>query len=125
TNIFAHTVEVGTEIVKAFRLSEFFDLDQIKRPALLKIDVQGGEYDVLLGSEELLPAFDWIYVECSEIELYEGQALRKDVQAWLEKRGYDVEAIGPTTIHRGELVQMDMLFARASADSAAYAPAHE
>ena len=41
----------------------------------------------LQGCEELLDRFDWVFVECSFIEPYEGQALADEVIAWLRERG--------------------------------------
>ncbi|MGI9493498.1 MAG: FkbM family methyltransferase [Geminicoccaceae bacterium] len=114
TSAFPGTDAVGQEIVKTCRLSDIISPSKIHRPAFLKIDVQGSEYDVLRGCEDLLSAFKWIYVECSETELYEGQALRPDIQAWLEARGFMIESIGPTAMIDGEAVQMDILFQRVS-----------
>ena len=50
-------------------------------------DEQGFELTALQGCEELLDRFEWVYAECSFIELYEGQALADEVIAWLRERG--------------------------------------
>ena len=47
----------------------------IARPALLKIDVQGYELEVLRGADDGLDRIDEILCECSFVELYSGQAL--------------------------------------------------
>ena len=49
--------------------------------------MQGFELTALQGCEELLDRFDWVFVECSFIEPYEGQALADEVIAWLRERG--------------------------------------
>ena len=54
---------------------------------LLKIDVQGFELEALEGCKELLPQFRWAYVECSYLDLYEGQSLAPAVIAFLESQG--------------------------------------
>ncbi|MFX8747328.1 FkbM family methyltransferase, partial [Acinetobacter baumannii] len=82
-------------------------------PALLKIDVQGGELDVLKGAESLLSSFAAIYVECSYVSLYEGQALASDVIAFLAERGFLIAGVFNQHEHwRIGPVQADFLFVR-------------
>ena len=57
-------------------------------PALLKIDVQGFELEVLRASRPLLGAFEHVYVEASFEVLYAGQALAGDVAAFLRAHGF-------------------------------------
>lgn len=66
---------VGSEWADVLPLTRFLDPHGIARPALLKIDVQGYEREVLDGAAPLLPHFDAVYVEVSFRELYAGQAL--------------------------------------------------
>lgn len=42
--------------------------ERIQRPCLLKVDVQGGELEVLNGAEVVLAQVDVAYVECSFVE---------------------------------------------------------
>ncbi len=63
------------------RLHDFIAAEKIVPSALLKLDVQGFELSALQGCEDLLQHFAWVYVECSFIELYEGQALADEVIA--------------------------------------------
>lgn len=49
------------------------------KPDLLWIDANGNEYDVLVGAEETLKHTRFVYVECSDRELYEGQKTSADV----------------------------------------------
>lgn len=83
-------------------------------PVLLKIDVQGFELEVLKGSRALLPLVDLVYVECSFVELYAGQALAPEIQAFLEVAGLTLAA-SHNAQHGadGTLLQEDRLFARA------------
>jgi len=69
------TSEVGIIPVEVDRLDHVLTAPDLVPPALLKIDVQGYEMEVLRGSEELLRSFDGIYLEGSYRELYEGQEL--------------------------------------------------
>jgi FkbM family methyltransferase len=107
------TAPAGTETISVRRLAEVLDGDAIVRPALLKIDVQGFELDVLQGSSDRLDLFDLILVECSFVELYRAQALATEVVSWLLARGFELRGVfnqhidptfGP--------VQADFLFAR-------------
>ncbi len=48
--------------------------NQIAGADLLWIDTQGAELDVLSGAKKLLESTALIYLECSEVAVYEGQA---------------------------------------------------
>ncbi len=101
-------VEVGP-------LSDFVSAGDLKAPALLKIDVQGFELEVLRGTGDLLSAFEHVYVEASFEALYEGQALADDVIAHMLAAGFTETgrhnlSIGPD----GAPIQADFLFHRES-----------
>ena len=111
--LFPGTGEVGIRTIPVARLSEVLDQDRLIEPVLLKIDVQGFELAVLRGSDELLPLVRWLYIECSEIELYNGQSLRPEIEALLLDRGFRVERrLNQVHHNRAGLVQSDLLFAR-------------
>lgn len=89
-------------------------LKKIEAPALLKIDTQGYELEVLKGSITILPRISAILLEVAIIEINEGAPLLFDVLAHLKSIGfvtYDV-----LEIHRrpldGALNQIDILFIR-------------
>ncbi|MGH9448085.1 MAG: FkbM family methyltransferase [Terriglobia bacterium] len=48
---------------------------------LFKLNVQGHELEALKACEDLLDRFAYVYVECSFMELYKGQALADEVIA--------------------------------------------
>lgn len=109
--LFPGTNEIRTESVMIAPLSNFVLPEQIVPPAMLKIDVQGYELEALRGCEELLFRFDYVYVECSFVELYSGQALADDIIAWLQKRGWCLIGIYNMTYDRkGRSIQADFLF---------------
>lgn len=115
TTLFPGTEAVGTVRVEAGPLDAFVTRADLAPPALLKIDVQGFELEVLRASLSLLAAFDRIYVEASYEELYEGQALAGDVAAFLAGQGF-AEA-GRFNVDRdrdGRPVQADFLFRRSA-----------
>lgn len=113
--LFPGTGEVGTVTVPVGPLGEFVARTELVAPALLKIDVQGFELEVLRGAEALLDAFEWIYVEASWVALYEGQALAGEVEAFLTSRGFALaRTCNRTDGPDGSPVQADFLFRRES-----------
>lgn len=71
-----------TEQIPVKRLSECLNAAALNKPALLKIDVQGGELDVLQGSDDLLDCFEVVYIECSYVKMYDNQPLFADIVQW-------------------------------------------
>jgi len=91
-------------------LDQCLDISTLAHPILLKVDVQGGELGVFEGCDALAD-IDFIYVELSFVELYEGQPLFQEVMDYLVGRGFAVVGMfnqvstpefGPT--------QVDVLF---------------
>ena len=93
STLYPGTNEVYRRIIKVKRLSHVLKKEQILQPALLKIDVQGFELSTLKGAVDLLDAFEYIYVECSFVELYLGQSLAYEVLAFLSKYGFNLSGI--------------------------------
>jgi FkbM family methyltransferase len=108
--------EAAAEIsVPVAMLSAYLD-QQVPRPVLLKLDVQGGELDVLIGAGSALGLVDEILVEASFVELYEGQARADEVIAYLLKQDFRlVDVIGLARGSDGEALQADLLFRRSDA----------
>jgi FkbM family methyltransferase len=111
TRVFPESGESHESEVAVAPLTKYLSPDDIVGPALLKIDVQGFERDVLEGSQTLLDCFDDIYVECSFVELYEGQALATEVVAYLTGRGFRLSGIYNVYYARdGQAIQADCHF---------------
>lgn len=92
-------------------LSSYLTLEEIKSPAMLKLDVQGFEMEVLKGCESMIEKFDFIYCECSFIELYSGQKLAYEVIEWLHQRQFNFVGVFNTSYDRsGQAIQADFLF---------------
>ncbi|PIT06447.1 hypothetical protein TSA1_32195 [Bradyrhizobium nitroreducens] len=109
------TTVSATKDIQLRRLASVLRTDQIIAPALLKIDVQGFELDVLKGSKELLSLFETVYVEASYVELYQGQALAGDVLEFMREHGFEIQGVYNQYQHhiKGAL-QADFLFKRRS-----------
>jgi FkbM family methyltransferase len=99
------------EEVEAGPLDTFISRDAIRSPALLKIDVQGFEGEVVTAARGLAEFFDWIYVECSFAELYTGQSLAPDIIRDLEKLGFELAGVYNQVTAQGfAALQADLLF---------------
>lgn len=93
------------------RLDQTLSRAALPGPSLLKIDVQGYELDVLEGAKSLLEAFRTILIECSFVELYEGQALADEVTCFLRERGFGLTGVfGLVSDEAGRCLQADFLF---------------
>ena len=80
--------------------------------------MQGFELEALQGCEDLLDRFAQVYVECSFLELYTGQALADEVIAWLRERGFRLAGVYNMSYDRnGSAVQGDFLFSRRGAEA--------
>lgn len=101
--------------VDIFRLDDLVSTLEIniKQPALLKLDVQGYEKDVLQGAEKTLGCIDYIALEASFVQLYENQLLFNELHEWLKSIGF--ELIAPLDATKGAnraIVEMDVLYRR-------------
>lgn len=109
-----HMDQVDTIPVEVRRLDRVL-AGLVVAPALLKIDVQGFEFEVLRGVGDLVNVIDWIYVETSFVELYSGQRLHHEVADLLIQLGYQQTVEHNVTMHSDRKVQADFLFTKRAA----------
>jgi FkbM family methyltransferase len=110
--LFPGTAEIATETVRVAPLNEFVSEADVGPQALLKLDVQGYELMALKGCETLIDRFAFVYVECSFVELYEGQALANEVIGYLHARPWGLQGIYNVRYSAaGRAIQADFLFA--------------
>jgi FkbM family methyltransferase len=109
--LFPGTQEIGTQEVSVMTLDNFIGEWKSYSRILLKIDVQGVELSVLKGATETLKRCTHVYVECSQVELYVGQALYRDVVDFLEQQGHKLQDRCNEILRDGKLIQADYLFA--------------
>jgi FkbM family methyltransferase len=107
------TAYVGTEKCEVATLDGLRLLAPGER-ALLKVDVQGFELEVLRGAEQTLRQVEAVDVELSLVPLYEGAPDADDVVRHLEARGFSLRSKEPAfrDPRTGDLLQVDALFAR-------------
>ena len=81
----------GMETVQALSLPDFWEVHTIDRVDLMKMDVEGAEYDILLQTpSESLTRIDRIIMEYHDV----GEGRNHQVLAsFLEKEGYRVERV--------------------------------
>ena len=112
-NAAPHTATIGHQSVLVRRLDDV-DIPELKaaRSALLKIDTQGYEMQVLSGSSETLERCIGLQLEMSLLPLYEGQVLYRQLIDWLDCRGFDLWALLPgfSDLKTGRMMQMDGIF---------------
>lgn len=111
SSYFPGTHEVGTLEVDVGPLDQFVSKEDIVRPAMLKLDVQGFEMQALAGCRSLIGHFDYVYCECSFVELYKGQKLAGEVISYLGGLGFGLSGIyNPSYGRVGNCIQADLLF---------------
>ena len=110
-----HMDEVGVETVVVRPLDDCLDGEALKSPVLLKIDVQGFELEVLKGAVRILKNVSAVYVECSYVELYEGQAIAHEIITFLETHGFSQAGeFNLMSDAKGLAIQADLLFLRSN-----------
>lgn len=118
SELFPHTGECETRTALVLPLNDVIISDDISNNALLKIDVQGFELEALKGCMSVLDKFIYIYVECSFIELYEGQAFASEVIDFLHKNHFVLSGVYNMCYdHNGKAIQADFLFQRVGVDT--------
>ncbi len=116
TSLFRGTDTPHEIRVPLTRLDRLLGLDDVPPDALLKIDVQGSEGEVLLGAGGVLSRFRYVYVECSRVELYEGQQLADAITDLLAAHGFRPQGRHNLIVDTaGRDIQADHLFIRDAA----------
>jgi FkbM family methyltransferase len=112
SEVFPGTELKEKRIIHVAPLTKYLGPQDIRAPALLKIDVQGYELEALRACELLLPLFQFIYVELSYVELYGGQALAGEVVRYLSEGQFQLLGVyNQSADLQGKPVQADFLFA--------------
>ena len=113
TSVYKHAKKVNEEKIKIRRLKNFLKKKDIQQPALLKLDVQGYEIEALKGCEDLLSCFNFVYIECSFVELYKGQPLYSEIKRWLESKNFSyVKKFNSSFDKQKNIIQADFFFKR-------------
>ncbi len=93
TGIEEVTVPERTVPVQTRRLD---DIPELTRMDYLKVDVQGGELDVLKGAARLLKTCVLVQAEVEFVPMYKNQPLFGDIDVYLRSQGFLLHTLGPT-----------------------------
>jgi FkbM family methyltransferase len=110
----------GEDTEQEWRTIPVVRLDNVVRdlalagPYVLKIDVEGGELDVLAGATDLLAETDLVLLELSLFELVPGSAQFHEVVAWMHDHGFVLSEFydGHNRLLDGSLAKIDGAFVR-------------
>jgi len=103
--------------VQIKRADSIIDKKLLKN-SLLKIDVQGFEFEVLKGFSNSLKDLKYILVEISSITLYENQPLFDSINRYLMKKNFKCIKVDNKTKFKNNLYQADYLYLNNSLNDA-------
>lgn len=98
--------------VDCVRYDELFAQGVVPMPDVVKIDVQGFEYEVLQGFGDLLYSCLGVELEAHMYPIYKGQKLLADLVALLAGYGLVLRQVRPTGNFDGDCVEVDAFFTR-------------
>ena len=106
---------LGSLTVKARTLDAFARDNAIEAIDVLKMDVQGGEYDVLQGAREMLSrqAIGLIYMELITAPTYLGQHRIREYLELFDANGYELFELYNFGRSHGRLLQTDIIVVNA------------
>lgn len=94
------------------RLDTILSGRRLTSPVVLKIDVQGYEYEVLVGARQVLQNIDAVVVEQSFQAFYENQAHPREVSDLLRQLGFYFDRVLDTRRECAVIVEADFLYRR-------------
>ena len=98
---------IAEEYVDIRTYGELFRAGQVPSPDMIKIDVQGFEYEVQLGFGDLLKYCLAVELETHLLPVYEGQKLFNEVNNQLFSYGFSLRRIVPVNHFDGDVVELD------------------
>ena len=106
----------ATRTVPMVRLDDLRARHDLSGPFVIKVDVEGGELEVLRGATELLQETELALLEVSLFELVPGAPQLHDVVAWMAQHGFVVGDLygGHNRLLDGSLAQLDVAFVQAN-----------
>lgn len=112
-NVFPHLRQLQPVEVPVARLDTLLRDEPLPSPVLLKLDLQGFELEALKGAVETLQRTDYVLLEASFEQVYQGEPLFDELYAFLRQAGFRfLQPLDVLEGATGEIVQMDVLFGR-------------
>lgn len=103
---------VATTPVACTRYDALYYAGQVPAPDVIKIDVQGFEYEVLQGFGSLLQTSLGIELEAHLYPIYQGQKLLHHLVSLLADFGFVVRKLSPVPNFDGDVVELDVWFTK-------------
>jgi FkbM family methyltransferase len=99
----------GTTKVEIKTLDSLFASEEID---VLKLDLQGGEYDALIGANNLLIKGKIKIIICEVLfeKCYQNQRKASDLINFIESKGFEILNFYQCNYHHGRLLQSDVVF---------------
>lgn len=92
------------------KLDSLFQIKKIKKPILLKLDVQGYELNVLKGATKILKNVNYLIIEISYKSVYEKQASLKELKSFLKNQCFFPVKKTNRSFLKGKIFQEDILY---------------
>ena len=86
-----------TAKTKTYRLDTFCEKHKVKKIDFIWSDIQGSEYDMIMGAGEMINNISMMFLEYSNLELYKGQKNLKEILNLLGDK-WHIVAQTPTDI---------------------------
>lgn len=107
------TADTDQITVPVKRLDELLPDIRLLSPALLKMDVQGYEKEVLKGAVNSLRNIDYLLFESSFVQMYEGEPLFDEMHNFVKDLGFEfIAPVGFLQSDKLQILQMDLLYKR-------------
>lgn len=103
---------VDTATITCERYDTLWRNGQVPAPDVIKIDVQGFEYEVLQGFGGLLQTCIGIELETHVYPIYKGQKLFGDIINFLADFGFVLRKMTPVPSFDGDVVELDAWFTK-------------
>ena len=99
--------------IKIRKLDQILKNKKLKKPILVKIDVQGYELEVLKGAKKILSNIDFLLLEVSKNRMYNKQATEKEITNFLKNKKFKIsKSLEWSKIKNTKFMQRDILFKR-------------
>ena len=87
-------------------------IKDLPKPISIKLDVQGSEYELLLGSEKILKYIKYLFIEINFHNIYEVESNANDILDFLLINGFENTLKYNKSLVNGEIISYDYLFTK-------------